>query len=172
MKQFNVLLFCALAVLLLQTGCQTKLAESPYGSKEQSWEEFIKTTYPDWDPPQTVPPSQSKNLSSATEMNEENPIIVPDVNQESEEIQKVIIDDSVPMEVVPMEVSTVKESTMSVTSEFQTYTIKKGDTLWKIAREFYGTGKEWRKIYEANKDSISNPGKIKTGMEIRIPATQ
>ena len=165
MKQFTVLLFTAFAVVLFQTGCQTKLAESPYGSKEQSWEEFIKTTYPDWDPPQTVPPTDERSLPAASaDTEEDNPIIVPDqIQDETIEIQKVIVD-SAP--------EPAKEIPAPPTSEFQTYKIQKGDTLWSIARKFYGSGKEWRKIYEANQDSISNPAKIKTGMEIRIPATQ
>ena len=168
MKQFTVLLFMAFAIVLFQTGCQTKLAESPYGSKEQSWEEFIKTTYPDWDPPQTVPPTNESNLpQTSAGMEEENPIIVPDELQEDTiEIQKVIVEENEPY------TEPAKEVQSSTTSEFQTYKIKKGDTLWSIARKFYGSGNDWRKIYNANTDSISNPGKIKTGMEIRIPATQ
>jgi LysM repeat protein len=168
MKQFTVLLFMAFAIILFQTGCQTKLAESPYGNKEQSWEEFIKTTYPDWDPPQTVPPTNEDAIPrGAVDIEEENPIIVPDNVQETVEIQKVIVEDN---DSFP---ETIKEmQSNSTTAEFQTYKIQKGDTLWSIAKEFYGTGKEWRKIYEANKDSISAPGKIKTGMEIRIPAAQ
>lgn len=34
------------------------------------------------------------------------------------------------------------------------YTVKKGDSLWKISRKFYGKGSEWKKIYEANKTVI------------------
>lgn len=38
-----------------------------------------------------------------------------------------------------------------------TYTIKNGDTLWSIARKFYGgSGANWRKIYDANKSVIES----------------
>lgn len=50
-----------------------------------------------------------------------------------------------------------------------TYKVKKGDSLWKIAKKFYGDGTKYNKIYKANKDKISNPNKIKVGQNIKIP---
>ena len=40
-----------------------------------------------------------------------------------------------------------------------TYTIKKGDTLWSIAKKFYGSGSKWKTIYDANKDIIEKTAK-------------
>lgn len=51
----------------------------------------------------------------------------------------------------------------------QTYTIKSGDTLSKIAREHYGDANQWNRIFEANKDVISDPDKIYPGQTITIP---
>ena len=51
----------------------------------------------------------------------------------------------------------------------RTYTIAKGDSLSKIAKHFYGDAKQWRKIYEANKDTIKNPDLIFPGQVIKIP---
>jgi peptidoglycan endopeptidase LytE len=48
----------------------------------------------------------------------------------------------------------------------QTYVIKAGDTLSRIAREFNVT---LDALLEANKDRISNPNRIKVGDEIIIP---
>ena len=45
----------------------------------------------------------------------------------------------------------------------QTYTVAKGDTLSKIA-------KQWKKIFEANSDSIKNPDLIHPGQVLKIPA--
>ncbi len=38
--------------------------------------------------------------------------------------------------------------------EGKTYTVTEGDTLWEIAEAVYGSGFEWNRILEANKDSI------------------
>ncbi|HSJ65138.1 MAG TPA: LysM peptidoglycan-binding domain-containing protein [Gemmatimonadaceae bacterium] len=51
----------------------------------------------------------------------------------------------------------------------RTYTVKSGDTLSKIAQREYGNAGDWRKIYEANKDSIKNPDLIYPGQTFIIP---
>ncbi|TEU19048.1 MAG: LysM peptidoglycan-binding domain-containing protein [Anaerolineales bacterium] len=49
------------------------------------------------------------------------------------------------------------------------YVVELGDSLSKIAKEVYGDGSRWREIFEANKDKISDPGRIYPGQELRIP---
>jgi nucleoid-associated protein YgaU len=49
------------------------------------------------------------------------------------------------------------------------YTVQNGDTLQKISEKFYGTRRLWMKIYEANKDKLSDPNKIYPGQIIDIP---
>ena len=51
----------------------------------------------------------------------------------------------------------------------RTYTVQKGDSLWKIAKQFYGDGKQWSRIHEANRDVIENPDLIQPGWVLRIP---
>jgi nucleoid-associated protein YgaU len=51
----------------------------------------------------------------------------------------------------------------------RTYTVAKGDSLSKIAKQFYGSAGEWKKIYEANKDVIKNPDLIYPGQTFKIP---
>ena len=52
----------------------------------------------------------------------------------------------------------------------QRYTVKSGDSLSKIAKQFYGDASKWRRIYDANKDVIGgNPDLIHPGQEYRIP---
>jgi len=51
----------------------------------------------------------------------------------------------------------------------RTYTVQKGDSLWKIAKNFYGNGNAWPRIHEANKDIIHNPDIIQPGWTLRIP---
>lgn len=50
-----------------------------------------------------------------------------------------------------------------------TYKVKKGDTLWAIAQKYYGDGRKWRKILEANTDKVKNPRTMKVGIELVIP---
>lgn len=49
------------------------------------------------------------------------------------------------------------------------YTIKKGDTLWKIAQKELGSGHRWKYLYEINKDKIKNPNMLKPGKKIILP---
>ena len=61
------------------------------------------------------------------------------------------------------------ESTEEIVGE-QTYTIEKGDTLSKIAKEHYGKAGAWHQIFEANRDTIDDPDRIFPGQVIKLPA--
>ncbi len=50
----------------------------------------------------------------------------------------------------------------------ETYTVKSGDNLSKIAKKYPGL--TWKDIYEANKDKIKNPDIIQAGWELAIPS--
>jgi len=54
---------------------------------------------------------------------------------------------------------------------FESYTVKKNDTLQKISKKFYGTTKNWPKIYEANKDVLRSPDKLYAGQTLKIPSS-
>ena len=51
----------------------------------------------------------------------------------------------------------------------RSYTVVKGDSLSKIAKQFYGDAQKWPKIYEANRDEIKNPDLIYPGQTFTIP---
>ena len=55
-------------------------------------------------------------------------------------------------------------------SSSQTYTVKSGDTLSKIAKEHLGDANDYMKIFEANKDQLTDPDKIKPGQVLKIPS--
>ena len=51
----------------------------------------------------------------------------------------------------------------------RTYTVKAGDTLSKIANEHYGDPNQYNKIFEANRDKLTDPNKIRPGQVLVIP---
>jgi nucleoid-associated protein YgaU len=51
----------------------------------------------------------------------------------------------------------------------RTYTVVAGDNLSKIAKHFYGDANKWKRIFEANRDTIKNPDVIHPGQVLKIP---
>ena len=51
----------------------------------------------------------------------------------------------------------------------RSYTVVKGDSLSKIAKREYGKASDWRRIFDANRDQISDPDLIHPGQVLRIP---
>lgn len=49
------------------------------------------------------------------------------------------------------------------------HTVRKGETLWSIAEKAYGNGRQWPRIYMANRADIENPDRIWPGMLLRLP---
>lgn len=55
----------------------------------------------------------------------------------------------------------------------ETYEVQSGDTLASIAAQYYDDASQWRRIYDANKDTIgADPDKLKVGMKLTIPPKQ
>ena len=52
----------------------------------------------------------------------------------------------------------------------RTHTVAKGDTLSAIAKSHYGKASQWPAIFEANRDQLDNPDRIKPGQVLKIPA--
>jgi nucleoid-associated protein YgaU len=52
----------------------------------------------------------------------------------------------------------------------QTYTVKSGDTLSKISKQFYGDANEYMRIFYANRDKLKDPNKIQVGQQLTIPS--
>ena len=52
---------------------------------------------------------------------------------------------------------------------FAQYTVVAGDTLSAIAQQWYGDATQWPRLFEANRDQISNPNLIFPGQVLRVP---
>ena len=50
-----------------------------------------------------------------------------------------------------------------------THTVKSGETLSKISKEYYGSADEYMRIFYANRDKLRDPDKIQIGQELVIP---
>lgn len=70
------------------------------------------------------------------------------------------------------EETTPEESSAVGPASATDYTVMKDDTMQKISKKFYDSYSKWPKIYEANKDKISDPNRIKPGITITIPPLQ
>ena len=76
-----------------------------------------------------------------------------------------------PAEPVPEQPSAAEQPAEPVPEQpaADTYTVKAGDSLWRIAERELGDGSLWAKIFEANKDSIKDPNLIYVGQVLRLP---
>jgi nucleoid-associated protein YgaU len=51
----------------------------------------------------------------------------------------------------------------------QVHVVQSGDTLSKIAQKYYGDASLYTKIFQANRDVLSDPNRISPGQKLRIP---
>ena len=61
-------------------------------------------------------------------------------------------------------------SAAATSAQVHNYTVKAGDTLSKIAKEHLGDANAYMQIFEANRDQLNDPDKIKPGQVLKIPA--
>ena len=65
--------------------------------------------------------------------------------------------------------SSTAPSESSSNNGSRTYVVVKGDSLSAIAKREYGDAKEWRRIYDVNRDIIKDPDLIYPGQTLRLP---
>ncbi len=49
------------------------------------------------------------------------------------------------------------------------HTVARRDTLFALARKYYGNQRRWKDIFEANRSAIHNPNQIFVGQRLAIP---
>ena len=77
-------------------------------------------------------------------------------------------------DVAPPEMDFGEEAAMpeeGVWQRYDTYVVKQGETLWSIASqpEVFGDARKWRRLYDANRDVLKSPDRLRPGMTLRIP---
>lgn len=65
--------------------------------------------------------------------------------------------------------SNVDSMVSSTVDENTNYIVQTGDNLSKIASHFYGNANAWKPIFQANRDQLSDPDRIKPGQILKIP---
>ena len=60
-------------------------------------------------------------------------------------------------------------STAPAAEAYETYEVKSGDSLSRIAKRVYGDARAWKQIFEANTNILKDPDKIFPGQKLKIP---
>ena len=69
----------------------------------------------------------------------------------------------------PAVVETSYPTPTTVAPAARYHTVAKGDTLYKLARMYYGDQARWKDVYAANRTEVSNPNMIRVGQRLVIP---
>lgn len=120
-----------------------------------------------WDEIKRVNPSMDDIVADfqvkSSMVSEPAPIAEPSANVEEPEASR-----EKPTPDITHPAAVAGEDTSSSGME-STYVVKAGDTLSKISQHFYGNTGGFRKIFDANKEVLTNPNMISVGQELKIP---
>ena len=78
-----------------------------------------------------------------------------------------VIGDPQPVALPELQPAAASEPMQAAGAQPTSYTIRKGDTLWSISRQVYGSGKRWQDIASAN--NIPNPKNLRVGQTLMLP---
>ena len=143
-----------------------------YTSDEaQVSEKVVKSTQPEEQPEKTLveTPEEDTSLEGKWEGVAEEIVEEPEIAEQS-----VIIDDTEITYNIPSAEEAVIPEQEQQTSSYGVstdtiYKVQSNDSLFKIARKYYGDGEKWNKIFEANNDSMPDPDSLYVGQELLIP---
>lgn len=96
--------------------------------------------------------AETNNLDNPDQLNEGQELTIPQVAVKQVKTEKI---------------ASAETDNVENPIESDTYTVQKGDSLWKISVRAYGDGYQWPEIARVN--NINNPGYIEVGQELQIP---
>ena len=82
-------------------------------------------------------------------------------------LNQITVDKPIP-QAAGTQFSTAPLGTTS-SSEPRTHTVAAGDTLSALAKRFYGDASQYNRIFDANRDQLSDPDRINVGQKLKIP---
>ena len=145
-----------LSFVLCSCGIFESGSDVPPPPQGEEWSAKIKSSYPDWQPPREMPEGSAEYRAALKNEQELKAL-------ESKDKAEVKAEKSVcPDDAAQKEVKAEPEIPKS-------YFVRKNDNLWNIAKAIYGKGEKWTVIFEANKEKIKDPNKLKPGLELLIP---
>ena len=144
-----------LSFVLCSCGIFESGSDVPPPPQGEEWSAKIKSSYPDWQPPREMPEGSAEYRAALKNEQELKALEAKEAKVKTE--KSVCPDDAAQKE--------VKAEPEIPTS----YIVRKNDNLWNIAKAIYGKGEKWTVIFEANKEKIKDPNKLKPGLELLIP---
>lgn len=146
-----------LSFVLCSCGIFESGSDVPPPPQGEEWSAKIKSSYPDWQPPREMPEGSAEYRAALKNEQELKALEAKEAEVKKEE--KTVSSDGVAQKEI------IKEEPEVPTS----YIVRKNDNLWNIAKAIYGKGEKWTVIFEANKEKIKDPNKLKPGLELLIP---
>lgn len=146
-----------LSFVLCSCGIFESGSDVPPPPQGEEWSAKIKSSYPDWQPPREMPEGSAEYRAALKNEQELKALETKEAEVKKEE--KTVSSDGVAQKEI------IKEEPEVPTS----YIVRKNDNLWNIAKAIYGKGEKWTVIFEANKEKIKDPNKLKPGLELLIP---
>ncbi len=116
--------------------------------------------------PVAAAPVVAKSASKVEPMVAKAPVVETKTKPVASEERIQPVAKQVPVVTAKAVTSTPMNATKATAQE---YIVKPGDTLARLAQQFYDSAYKWGKIYEANKDQVKNPNYIFIGMKLTIP---
>ncbi|PIQ83706.1 MAG: hypothetical protein COV75_06035 [Candidatus Omnitrophica bacterium CG11_big_fil_rev_8_21_14_0_20_63_9] len=116
-----------------------------------------------------TPPSPSDQRTTRQMMGAD--VEIPSFYKAKPSGRKVGLEDVLSRESEPSDTEEMAAAPMAGPALFDAYTVQKGDTLWSIAAkpEVYGNANHWRRIFEANRELLKSPDRVRVGMTLKIP---
>ena len=108
-------------------------------------------------------PPETAELNTTRQMLEAD-VELPSAYKAKRSRTSITLDQVSPPEVEPL-------PTQGAPASYDTYVLQKGDSLWSIAAkpEIYGSATRWRDLYEANRELLKSPDRVRPGMTLKIP---
>jgi nucleoid-associated protein YgaU len=118
------------------------------------------------------PPQSSEDSLSADSESNRKLVLAAQPEQISEPVQPNTLFRVRGPQVQPQPVNDIPDETGYMEGGYETrkfYVVRKGDTLSKISKMYYGTPNKWYKIYEANRNVLDDPDMLRPGTKLYIP---